>query len=29
VKSLPLPSRRMVGDLSNRDRVIAGLGIGR
>jgi circadian clock protein KaiB len=28
VKSLPLPCKRMVGDLSNRPRVLAGLGIG-
>lgn len=27
VKSLPLPTKRMVGDLSNRTRVLAGLGI--
>jgi circadian clock protein KaiB len=27
VKSLPLPAKRMVGDLSNRARVLAGLGI--
>jgi circadian clock protein KaiB len=27
VKSLPLPCKRMVGDLSNRQRVLSGLGI--
>ena len=27
IKSLPLPLRRMVGDLSDEDRVLLGLGI--
>ncbi|HWD00307.1 MAG TPA: circadian clock KaiB family protein [Candidatus Sulfopaludibacter sp.] len=27
VKSLPLPLRRIIGDLSNKDRVLVGLGI--
>lgn len=29
VKKLPLPTRRIIGDLSERDRVLAGLGLGR
>jgi circadian clock protein KaiB len=27
VKRYPLPQRRMVGDMSNRDRLLAGLGL--
>lgn len=27
IKKLPLPTRRLVGDLSNRERVLLGLGL--
>ncbi len=27
VKKLPLPARRIIGDMSNRDRVLAGLSV--